>query len=68
MMMMMKSMPKMIVHVVVMVHESLAKSDALVLTGKLNLNILVLIVKDLPDFYLPDNLLLLDKLPDKLLD
>ena len=60
MMMMMKSMSKMIVHVVAMVHESLAKSDALVLTGKLNLNILVLILKVLPDLDLPD------KLPDKL--
>ena len=68
MMMMMKLIPKMIVHVVVMVHESLAKSDALVLTGKLNLNILVLTLNDLPDFYLPDKLLLLDKLPDKLLE
>ena len=37
MMMMIKSMSKMIVHVVAMVHESLAKPDALVLTGKLNL-------------------------------
>ena len=60
MMMMMKSMSKMIVHVVAMVHESLAKPDALVLTGKLNLNILVLNLKVLPDLVLPD------KPPDKL--
>ena len=70
MMMMMNLVPKMIVHVVVMVHESLAKSEALVLTGKinLNLNILILTLNDLPVFYfyLPDKLLLLDELPDKL--
>ena len=59
MMMMMKSMSKMIVHVVAMVHESLAKPDALVLTGKLSLNNLVVNLRVSPDLDLPDKLLLL---------
>ena len=40
-----------------MVHESLAKSGALVLTGKLNFYNLVLIIFFLPYLYLPHNLL-----------
>ena len=57
--MMIKLIPKMIVHVVAMVHESLAKPDALVLTGKLNWNNLVVNLRFSLDLDLPDKLPLL---------
>ena len=58
--MMMKLIPKMmIVHVVAMMQESLAKPDALVLTGKLNLNNFVVNLRFSLDLDLPDKLLLL---------